>query len=159
MFRNRKYFSIILIVTVFAFFIGGCGLFRKSPKKTTASPPKATVEQKKASVQKKVAEQKGKKKSVIEPAKKSGEELKKEQELVKELKKDLKEEKPEKRKITIGETTKAYIVANYGKPNKLFWSKDAEEILIYNRISEIGDNVLIFLNNKGIVKNILVQPK
>ena len=90
--------------------------------------------------------------------KKSAEELEKEKTLVKELKKELKEEKPEKRKIIIGETTKAYIVANYGKPKKVFWSKDAEEILIYSRLSDIGNNVLIFLNNKGIVKNILVQP-
>jgi hypothetical protein len=135
MFSKKKYFSIILFVIVFAFFTGGCGLFKKSSKKTTVPQPKAAVQQKK------VAEQKEEKAPAKEPEK------------------TLKEEKPEKRKITIGETTKAYIIANYGKPKKLFWSKDAEEILIYNRISEIGDNVLIFLNNKGIVRNILVQPK
>lgn len=135
----KNYFFIVLI-TAICFLFTGCASVKKSIPNPFSKKKKTTEQIEKKEVKKPVKKKKVKKAKV-------------------KKKKKVKKVKPAKKEIVIGKTTKAYLIANYGKPKKVYWSKDAEEILIYNRISDIGRNVIIFLNNKGIVKKIVTQSK
>jgi|GEM_PF-2005024 hypothetical protein len=139
--KSVEHYFLICLIIVTCFLFVGCSSVRKSipnpfskKKKTVEQTDKKTVEKE---VKKEVKKTPVKKKTKAKKAK----------------------PKPAKKEIVINKTTKAYLIANYGNPKKVYWSKDAEEILIYNRISDIGRNVMIFLNNKGIVKKIVTQSK
>lgn len=125
-----RYLSWFISISIAVSLFYGCGTFKKNPK----SLNKEKIAEKKK--QEKTQKKKKKKKEKV-----------------------AKKKEPEERGIKIGKTTKAYLVANYGKPDKTFWSKDAEEILIYDKIKEIGRDVIIYLDNKGVVKNITSLPK
>jgi len=143
MFRKLyiRYFFWLISLIIAISLLHGCGGARSAKKSS---------ESKKVKIAKKKDKEKIKKEKALE--KKGNEEKKKKNKIAKK-------EEPEKKEITIGKTTKAYLIANYGKPDKLFWSKEAEEILIYDSIKEIGKNVIIFMNNKGVVKHITTFSK
>ncbi|MFQ6672506.1 MAG: hypothetical protein ACE5KY_04335 [Candidatus Tectimicrobiota bacterium] len=61
-------------------------------------------------------------------------------------------------KLSIGETTKARIIATFGKPEHTFFSEGAEEILIYRRIRKI-DSLYIFLDSQGLVKDYIITKE
>lgn len=60
--------------------------------------------------------------------------------------------------LTIGETTKARIVAAFGKPEHVFFSEGSEELLIYRRIRKI-DSLYIFFDSQGVVKDYIITKK
>lgn len=61
-------------------------------------------------------------------------------------------------KLTLGETSKARIIATYGEPENIFFSEGAEEILIYRRTREF-DSLYIFLDSQGLVKDYIITKK
>ncbi len=61
-------------------------------------------------------------------------------------------------KLSIGETSKARIIATFGKPEHTFFSEGAEEILIYRRIRKI-DSLYIFLDSRGLVKDYIITKE
>jgi len=61
-------------------------------------------------------------------------------------------------KLSLGETTKAHIVATFGKPEHTFFSEGAEEILIYRRLRRI-DSLYIFLDSQGFVKDYIITKR
>jgi hypothetical protein len=61
-------------------------------------------------------------------------------------------------KLTLGETSKARIIASFGEPENVFFSEGAEEILIYRRIRKV-DSLYIFLDSQGLVKDYIVTRK
>lgn len=130
----KNYFFTFLIIVV-CFLFTGCASVTKAIPNPFSKKKKAVEQTDKKTVKKEVKKAPVKKKSKA------------------------KEVEPVKKEIVINKTTKAYLIANYGNPKKVYWSKDAEEILIYSKISDIGRDVMIFLNNKGVVKNIVTQSK
>lgn len=136
--RYIRYFFWLISIIIVASLLHGCG---------GAKTAKKPLESKKMKIANKKDKGEIKKEKALEKKKKP------------QKKKIAKKKVPEKKGITIGKTTKAYLIANYGKPDKLFWSKEAEEILIYDKIKEIGKNVIIFISNKGVVKHITTFSK
>ena len=63
-----------------------------------------------------------------------------------------------KLELTLGETTKAHIIATFGKPEHTFFSEGAEEILIYRRLRRI-DSLYIFLDSQGLVKDYIITKR
>jgi hypothetical protein len=61
-------------------------------------------------------------------------------------------------KLSIGETSKARIIAIYGEPEHIFFSEGSEEILIYRRIRKI-DSLYIFLDSRGLVKDYIITKE
>lgn len=61
-------------------------------------------------------------------------------------------------KLSIGETSKARIIATFGEPEHTFFSEGAEEILIYRRIRKI-DSLYIFLDSRGLVKDYIITKE
>lgn len=61
-------------------------------------------------------------------------------------------------KLTLGETSKARIIATYGEPENIFFSEGAEEILIYRRSRQF-DSLYIFLDSQGLVKDYIITKK
>ena len=60
--------------------------------------------------------------------------------------------------LSLGETTKAHIIAIFGKPEHTFFSEGAEEILIYRRLRRI-DSLYIFLDSQGLVKDYIITKR
>lgn len=60
--------------------------------------------------------------------------------------------------LSLGETTKAHIIATFGKPEHTFFSEGAEEILIYRRLRRIY-SLYIFLDSQGLVKDYIVTKR
>ncbi len=60
--------------------------------------------------------------------------------------------------LSLGETTKAHIIATFGKPEHTFFSEGAEEILIYRRLRRI-DSLYIFLDSQGLVKDYIITKR
>ncbi|MCH6567618.1 MAG: hypothetical protein IH801_04530 [Nitrospinae bacterium] len=63
-----------------------------------------------------------------------------------------------KLELSLGETTKAHIIATFGKPEHTFFSEGAEEILIYRRLRRI-DSLYIFLDSQGLVKDYIITKR
>lgn len=61
-------------------------------------------------------------------------------------------------KLTLGETSKARILATFGEPENIFFSEGAEEILIYRGIRK-ADSLYIFLDSQGLVKDYIITKR